>query len=104
MTKPMQVVLGLDGGGTKTRCVVVPSGKSKQAPATQSSLPGRVDFIPPPILGHAEAGSTNWNSVGTDRARQNCGQAIMSALAEAEYAIEDVGMLAQQRMTKGSTA
>lgn len=61
MTK--QIVMGIDGGGTKTVAVVVDgSGQG---------------------LGRGQAGSTNWNSVGVETARANLFAVAGLALTEA---------------------
>ena len=61
MTSP--IVLGIDGGGTKTVAVVM-DGERR-------------------VLGRAQAGSTNWNSVGVETARANLHAVAGTALAEA---------------------
>jgi N-acetylglucosamine kinase-like BadF-type ATPase len=64
------LVLGIDGGGTKTDVVLM--DRQRQ------------------ILGSGQAGSTNWNSVGLDGARTHLGQAIDAALADAVRDRSDV--------------
>lgn len=68
MNGSTRVVLGLDGGGTKTVCVTV---------ANQPSDP-----YPEP-LARTVVGSTNWNSVGADEARHNLQMAIEHTVAAA---------------------
>lgn len=70
MTNP-KVVLGIDGGGTKTAAVVI--DESGQ------------------VRGRAQAGSTNWNSVGREKARENLQRVIESALIEAGRSAVHVG-------------
>lgn len=65
-----KVVLGVDGGGTKTACVVVASN-------------GRV-------LGRGQGASSNWNSVGFEAARRHTEEAITAALADAGLAPADL--------------
>ncbi len=57
------LVLGIDGGGTKTTAVVMQEDGS--------------------ILGRGQAGSTNWNSVGVEAAQAHLSDAIEMAVAEA---------------------
>jgi len=64
------LVLGIDGGGTKTDVILM--DRQRQ------------------ILGSGQAGSTNWNSVGLNGARTNLGQAIDAALADANRDRSDV--------------
>jgi N-acetylglucosamine kinase-like BadF-type ATPase len=56
-----QLVLGIDGGGTKTEAVVMDMDGAE--------------------LGRAYAGSTNWNSVGVETALTHLTQAVDGALA-----------------------
>jgi N-acetylglucosamine kinase-like BadF-type ATPase len=71
MTK--QLVLGLDGGGTKTVCVALtPAGM---------------------IIGEGRSGSSNRNSVGDGAARANLATAIRSALQVANGQPQDVAAL-----------
>jgi N-acetylglucosamine kinase-like BadF-type ATPase len=56
-------VLGVDGGGTKTVCVCV-------SVATRE------------VVGKAEEGSTNWNSVGSSTAKQNLLNSMQNALRQ----------------------
>jgi N-acetylglucosamine kinase-like BadF-type ATPase len=57
------LVVGIDGGGTKTDVVLMDRARR--------------------VLGRGQAGSTNWNSVGLDGARANLSQAVDAALADA---------------------
>ena len=68
MTKSL--VVGLDGGGTKTTCVVIDGNKR--------------------LLGTATTGSTNRNSVGDIRAREHMAQALRNALDAAACRAADV--------------
>lgn len=68
MSRPSNVVLGLDGGGTKTVCVAV-----AQLPAGESAEP----------VARVVAESTNWNSVGVEQARANLRQAVERTLQAA---------------------
>ena len=61
-----QLVIGIDGGGTKTACLI----------ADQSGTP----------LGHGLGGPTNPMFVGVPRARKSAKQALAVALREAGYA------------------
>jgi N-acetylglucosamine kinase-like BadF-type ATPase len=63
MSESALVVVGVDGGGTKTDVVV-------------ADLDGRT-------LGTAQAGPTNWESVGTDRMVAEVGRGIDAALGAA---------------------
>ncbi|MFV0428287.1 MAG: BadF/BadG/BcrA/BcrD ATPase family protein, partial [Arachnia sp.] len=58
-----RVVIGLDGGGTKTACVVLDGARSE--------------------LGRSRGGSTNINSVGADGARAALTDTIHAALLDA---------------------
>lgn len=64
------IVLGVDGGGTKTVAVVM-DGERR-------------------VLGWAQAGSTNWNSVGVESARTNLHAVAEMALAEAGRSVSDL--------------
>ena len=68
MNQLSQIVLGLDGGGTKTVCVAV------------ESAPGADDREP---LARVVVGSTNRNSVGAPVARANLADAIERTLQSA---------------------
>lgn len=59
----MDIVLGIDGGGTKTVAVVM-DGEGR-------------------VLGRGQAGSTNWNSVGVENAQANLRTAAGMALKSA---------------------
>lgn len=65
-----QIVLGIDGGGTKTVAVVVDGS-------------GRV-------LGRGQADSTNWNSVGVETAQANLFAVAGQALKQAGRAAEEL--------------
>jgi N-acetylglucosamine kinase-like BadF-type ATPase len=67
------IVLGIDGGGTKTVAVVM--DRSGQ------------------VLGRAQAGSTNWNSVGVENALANLHAVAGMALAEAGRAASDLSAI-----------
>jgi len=67
------IVLGIDGGGTKTVAVVMDrSGE---------------------VLGRGQAGSTNWNSVGAQNARANLQSVTREALAGAGCKVTDVAAI-----------
>src|SRR5690606_34967862 len=59
----MTLVMGIDGGATKTIAVVVDKHRE--------------------MCGRSQSGPTNWNSVGLEKARDNLRQAIRGALAKA---------------------
>lgn len=59
----MTFYVGVDGGGTKTACVVLDEQRQ--------------------VRGRGRAGSSNWNSVGFDQAHQHLEQAVHDALAAA---------------------
>lgn len=80
-----RLVVGLDGGGTKTAAVVVDA--ATLPPAT----PGAAAQIP--LLGRAQAGSTNWNSVGLETAHANWRDVIEQAVAAAGAALTDVAAI-----------
>ncbi len=67
------LVLGIDGGGTKTAAVVM-DGEGR-------------------VLGRGQAGSTNWNSVGLEIAHANLRAVAEKALAEAGYAAADLAAI-----------
>lgn len=71
MTNP--IVLGIDGGGTKTVAIVMDSERR--------------------VLGRGQAGSTNWNSVGMESAHSNLHAVAEKALAEAGYAASDLAAI-----------
>lgn len=70
-----RLIVGLDGGGTKTVAVVMDA--ATPLPASAHQTPGL------PLLGRAQTGSTNWNSVGVETAHANWVAAIQGALAAA---------------------
>lgn len=65
--------LGVDGGGTKTRAVII-DDKEK-------------------VLGRGEAGSTNYNNVGTEKVKENLDGAIKKALSHAGVGTPCYGVL-----------
>lgn len=67
------LALGVDGGGTKTLCVVMDAQQR--------------------LLGQAQVGSTNHHSIGAEGARGNLALAITSALADAGSALGAVGAI-----------
>ena len=78
-SKPLRLVVGIDGGGTSTKCVV------SSVPVSSSAV----------IVGVGEGGSANANSVGFDAALENVAGAIVAALRDAtrenfRYRPEDV--------------
>jgi N-acetylglucosamine kinase-like BadF-type ATPase len=77
-----RLILGLDGGGTKTVCVALDA--ATEPPAT----PDAAAFIP--ILGRAQSASTNWNSVGVDAAHAAFDAAVRQTVAAAGGALPDV--------------
>ena len=68
-----KIVLGVDGGGTKTACVAL-------------DLSGHQ-------LGEGRAGSSNRNSVGDEKAQANVNQAIQSALQAANCSLNQVAAI-----------
>jgi N-acetylglucosamine kinase-like BadF-type ATPase len=66
-SKPLRLVVGIDGGGTSTKCVV------SSVPVSSSAV----------IVGVGEGGSANANSVGFDAALENVAGAIVAALRDA---------------------
>lgn len=70
-----RLVVGLDGGGTKTVAVAVDA--ATPLPATPAAA---AQIVP---LGRAQAGSTNWNSVGLETAHANWRAVIEQAVAAA---------------------
>ncbi|MCL4863004.1 MAG: hypothetical protein KJZ93_26575 [Caldilineaceae bacterium] len=65
-----RIVLGVDGGATKTLCLALDRDRR--------------------VLGEGRAGASNRNSVGDDAARANLAAAITGALGEAGRTAEDV--------------
>lgn len=82
-TRPL--VVGLDGGGTKTVAVVV----AADTPLPTSALTA----MEMPLLGRAQSGSSNWNSVGVETAHANWSAAIRQALAAAGGELSDVAAI-----------
>ena len=68
-----QYVIGIDGGGTKTACIVM---DQKQK-----------------IIGQARTGSSNRNSVGNDVAQTNLFKAIEEALHAAGCQLHEIGAI-----------
>lgn len=77
------VLIGLDGGGTKTECVVLDA-----ALGASGALPDDLSALPE--LGRGTAPSTNWNSVGPEAAHTHFIAAIDAALSAAQRDISDV--------------
>ena len=79
MRQTSRIVLGLDGGGTKTVCVAVPN----------EPLLGKdaADVVP---LARVEVGSTNRNSVGAEQAHVHLEQAVEQTLQAAGRERADV--------------
>ena len=71
-----KVVIGVDGGGTKTAAVllVVPEGAGALSGVMSATPQQQQQFV----VSRAVTGSTNWNSVGDDAARRN----LFDAMAE----------------------
>jgi N-acetylglucosamine kinase-like BadF-type ATPase len=70
------IVLGLDGGSTKTLCVAIAVPD-----------PDKTDFTPA-VVGRGISGSSNWNSVGVDTAHTHFIEAIRAAVADAGCTLE----------------
>ena len=66
-------VLGIDGGGTKTTCIVLDHRRN--------------------VIGQARAGSSNRNSVGDETARANITRATQDALAAAGLQTSELGVV-----------
>lgn len=66
-----KVVIGVDGGGTKTVCVCI-----------ATPLPSSSDDLVP--LSRVETGCSNYNSVGVEAARQAILESIAGALKKAQ--------------------
>lgn len=80
------VLLGLDGGGTKTECVAIDADLEGMA-----KLPDDLSALPE--LSRGSAPSTNWNSVGPEAAHTHFRAAIDTALAAAQRDISDVAAI-----------
>lgn len=80
-----RLVIGLDGGGTKTTVVVVEAATPLPADTAHAAEL--------PLLGRAQGGSTNWNSVGVSTAHANWLQTIQGALAAAGGTLDDVAAI-----------
>lgn len=76
---PTPLVLGLDGGSTKTACVAI----ALETPLTS-------DAASLPVLGRSQSGASNWNSVGPETARRNLEQALTDAAHAAGGSLADV--------------
>jgi N-acetylglucosamine kinase-like BadF-type ATPase len=80
-----RLVVGLDGGGTKTVAVAVDA--ATLLPPTPSAA------AQIPLLGRAQGGSTNWNSVGVEAAHANWQDVIRQAVAAAGGGLADVAAI-----------
>jgi N-acetylglucosamine kinase-like BadF-type ATPase len=83
MSVERSIVLGLDGGGTKTVCVALPLAAGPDEDTTAG----------PRILGRGQQGSSNWNSVGVEAARTHCQAAILEAVTAAGATLADVAAI-----------
>ena len=72
----MSVVVGIDGGATKTACVILPS-----------------DAVAGEAAGQGLASSSNKNSVGKDKAEAAVAEAVDQALSQAGKARSDVSCI-----------
>jgi N-acetylglucosamine kinase-like BadF-type ATPase len=81
MTHSNRIVLGLDGGGTKTVCVALPVNDRSE-----------MKQVPKPTA-RVVVGSTNWNSVGGTTARENLERAIEQTLALAVREKRDIDFI-----------
>ncbi len=78
------IVLGLDGGGTKTVCVAYDAGaRIDDTTAVESLEP----------LARVVVGSTNWNSVGADKVKANLNEAFTTAVRDAGAVSEDIAFV-----------
>jgi len=73
LTERKSYVLGVDGGGTKTTCVLLNEGKRE--------------------LGRGLGGPSNHHNVGVERAKESIEQAIRGALAAANLPLDAVGAI-----------
>lgn len=73
MTGRKNYVLGVDGGGTKTTCVLLDKGKKE--------------------LGRGSGGPSNHQNVGVERTKESIQQAIQGALAMANLPLDTVGAI-----------
>ena len=80
MSQPL--IIGVDGGSTKTACVAL------SADVYIPDDPAQLAAIP--ILGHGDAAASNWNSVGVETARHNLFAAIQAAVTAAGATLADV--------------
>lgn len=78
---PTSLILGLDGGSTKTACVAVDAATALLAPEDATAVP---------VLGHSVTGASNWNSVGPEIAFANLSQALHQAAQDAGGTLEHV--------------
>lgn len=78
---PTPIVLGLDGGSTKTAAVAL---------ALDTPLPQAGDGASLPILGQGHSGASNWNSVGVETARRHFEEALTAAALSAGCTFADV--------------
>ena len=67
----MDCVLGIDGGGSKTICVVVSSHMPKASSCTNRQ-----------VIGKGEAGASNYQSVGIEAAKNSIESAIYQAIQQ----------------------
>lgn len=79
------LIVGLDGGGTKTTVVVV-----EVATPLPTSAAHAAEI---PLLSRAQGGSTNWNSVGAATAHANWSQTIQEAVATAGGTLDDIAAI-----------
>jgi N-acetylglucosamine kinase-like BadF-type ATPase len=102
----MSFVIGVDGGGTKTKAVLLDASKSVLGVCeTGSTNPNRyllmlscVECLPPPPFDTSDASSLCLSgvysfSVGVDVARTNLRDAILGACAAGSKTIQDVGAI-----------
>lgn len=78
---PTPIILGLDGGSTKTACVALDA---------TTPLATLQDAAALPVLGQAVTGASNWNSVGLETAFHNLAAALRSAASDAGGHLDDV--------------
>lgn len=79
------LLLGVDGGGTKTVAWLALAGSARTTPLTTASSP--VDHVDPAapwqLIGRGLAGPSNQRAVGVDTALQNLEHAIQQAFTDA---------------------
>ena len=79
---PPRLIVGIDGGSTKTASVALDAGVSiPDDPAHLAAIPS---------LGRGDAAASNWNSVGVETAHHNLVAAIQAAVAAAGATLADV--------------